>query len=431
MFVTNVETRNNQIAASLKVSEPGDLAKILTNNMGHQVITEEDCGTHNGVRMDADNPQIIDRFLAHPYKSYPYNTLITPEIFTKLSRTKGAGVTVRSPMTCEAHDGVCQRCFGLNENGEPHNLGTNVGTRAAQAITEPLTQFTLSAKHGLQQADADTKARIQGLKGLREFLDMPASFANKAVVSPEDGVVKNITKAPQGGHYIELGEKRLYAHPDLPPIVKTGQRVYAGDALTDGIPMINEVVAHKGLGAGRAYTVNRVHDTYKRQGVDVDRRHVEMLAKSHLNHVRIVQDPHGRFLPGDVVDYNRVNAVIAHDPVKKVKLDQSAIGQTLARPYAEHMAGTRVTREIVDKLGSTGVHEVEVLVNPPKMEFVVPSITRAPLLNPDWMARMGHRYLKNTLLEGAGFGQTANLESTHPLPGYVYGANFGTSKLRY
>jgi len=95
------------------------------------------------------------------------------------------------------------------------------------------------------------------------------------------------------------------------------------------------------------------------------------------------------------------------------------------------MAGTRITREIVDKLRASGVHEVEVLVNPPKMEFVVPSITRAPLFNPDWMARMGHRYLKDTLLEGAGYGQTTNLESTHPLPGYAYGPNFGTSKLRY
>jgi hypothetical protein len=48
--------------------------------------------------------------------------------------------------------------------------------------------------------------------------------------------------------------------------------------------------------------------------------------------------------------------------------------------------------------------------------------TMNPLLETDWMARLAHRYLKNTLQEAAQFGEVSDLHGTHPVPAYAFGA---------
>jgi hypothetical protein len=53
--------------------------------------------------------------------------------------------------------------------------------------------------------------------------------------------------------------------------------------------------------------------------------------------------------------------------------------------------------------------------------------SRNPLLNPDWLVKLGHRYLKASILEGAHTGQTSNIHGTSPLPSLVMGSEFGDS----
>lgn len=422
MYSSNTETRNNQIASFLQITEPGDFAKILVNNMGDQLVLAEDCGTKNGIPLASDDPHVIDRYLVRGVGSIPAGTLVTPTVFSRL-RKKGDSVLVRSPMTCEYNDGICQKCAGNDEHGKLHTLGTNIGIRSAQALTEPLTQFALSAKHGVRQAGTVDKSKIQGLKGLRGFLEMPKSFTNKAVLSTVDGKIDTIEKAPQGGFNIRVGEETHYTPPHLPPVVHRGQRMSAGDALSDGVPLANEVVQYKGLGAGRKYIVEKLHDIYNTQGLDVDKRHLEILARTHLNYVRVDHDPEDRFLPGEVVNYTTMMKRLAED-TRRVPIGKAA-GQVLGRPYLHHVAGTEVTGDLVKELKSQGIDKVDVAKSPPDVSFVVRPITRSPLLNPDWMARLSHRHLRDSVLEGAHFGQKTNLHGTHPVPAYVYGTEFG------
>jgi hypothetical protein len=72
-----------------------------------------------------------------------------------------------------------------------------------------------------------------------------------------------------------------------------------------------------------------------------------------------------------------------------------------------------------------GVTHIQVANNAPAHEFIVKPVTRTPLLDPDWMARLSHRYLKDSVLKGAHFGQTSDLHSVHPVPAYAHGAEFG------
>lgn len=424
MFSTNIETRNNQIASFKQVTEPGEFSKILVENMNDQMILEEDCGTTNGIMMDNRDSNVIDRYLAQSHGEFRAGTLVTPQVFSRLRKKKGQ-VMVRSPMTCELNDGICQKCYGLDEKGNRHTLGTNVGVRSAQAITEPLTQFALSAKHGVRQAGPD-KSKIQGLAGLRSFLEIPKSFTNRAILSAEDGKVTRIERAPQGGHDIYVGDNKYYTPPHLEPTVHKGETVTPGDALTEGIPMPNEVVQYKGMGAGRKYMVDRLYNVYQHQGVNVDKRHLEILARSHMNHVQIDEDPEDRFYPGEVVNYTTLLKSLGSD-VKSVPV-KSAVGQVLGRAHLHHVAGTRVTPEMAKELSKSGIKDVSVAKVPPSVSFVMRPIQRNPLLNPDWLARMGHRNLKDSVLEGAHYGQRSEIHGTHPIPAYVYGTAFGTGK---
>lgn len=420
-WTASQESRNNLLAANLAITEPGDFSKILVNNMGDQLVLSEECGTKNGIEMKTDDPNIVDRYLATPTAGFKPGTQVTPQVFSQI-RKKAKTAIVRSPMTCEHNDGICQKCYGTNETGKLHQLGTNVGIRSAQAITEPLTQFTLSARHGVRQAGADT-AKVQGLKGLRQFLEIPKTFTNKAVLAEEAGKVSKISKAPQGGHNIAVGQNTYYTPPDQAPMVRVGQQVAPGDVLTDGIPRPDEVVKYKGLGTGRKYIVDQLHDAYKNQGVDLDKRHFEILARTHLNHVQVDEDPEDRFYPGEIVNYSTMLKQLSDDAVDQPL--RRAEGQVLAKGYLHHTAGTTVTPELTKELSAKGIKAVRVARRPPKVSFIMQPITSNPLLNPNWLARMGHRKLKSTVLEAASFAEKADIHGTHPVPGFVYGTEFG------
>jgi DNA-directed RNA polymerase subunit beta' len=423
-WVAGNEARINAIKSNISVVEPGDLAKILINNMGDKLITMPDCKTTNGVAMKARDAHAVDRYLAKQAASAPAGTLLTPQV---LQRLGDATLIVRSPMTCEAPHGICQRCQGLSSTGHAHAIGTNVGMRAAQALSEPLTQFSLNAKHGgrISTSDADTK-RPEGIKGVRQILEVPQSFLHKATLADHAGKVAKIEAAAQGGNYVWVGQTRHYVPPDLRVLVHVGQEMEAGDTLTDGVPKPDEVVRHKGLGEGRRYLVDTLHDVYKRSGADIDRRHIETLARSVLNHVSIEDpgedDSHG-FIKGDIVNYNRFAASLASHQRQLPVND--AVGETLAANTLHFTAGTHLTASMRDTLVKHGISNIAVVQNGPRAVPIMRAASRTPLLNPDWMARLGHRYLKESLLAGAHRGDVSDIHGAHPVPAYAAGTEFG------
>ena len=423
-WVTGVEARRNAIASSGSVVEPGMVAKVVMNNMDDLVVTVADCDTKGGILLSTKD-QIVDRYLARSEGRYPRNTLVTGEVAASLRKSGKRKVLVRSGATCDAQNGVCQKCVGLNEWGRPATIGTNVGARSAQAMTEPLTQFALNAKHGVRLADDGSGSpELVGLTGFRTLTEVPKSFMEKASIAEEDGRIDGVKKAPQGGWHVTLNGRSYYTPPGLKPIVKVGDIVEAGDALTSGVAMPDAVVTHKGVGAGRIHLSNQLTNLYRKQGVDIDRRHTELLARNAMRHVRIDADPTNKFLRGDIVPYSDVQKQMSRQS-KSVTCAQ-AKDKILAKPVLHYSAGTRVTPTVLRELKSAGVTSVDVSTTPTEFTPIMRSMIQAPLLNDDWMSRLSHRYLKRTLVEGAGFGSTTDLESTSPVPAYVAGAPFGT-----
>jgi hypothetical protein len=325
-------------------------------------------------------------------------------------------------MSCEAGDGVCQKCQGLDEKGGVHNIGINVGVRAAQAMTEPLTQFALSAKHGGQTA-RDSRIQVKGIKGFRQIIESPQQFMNKAALAQLEGRVDRITPAPQGGNYVVIGGQQHYVTPNLRVIVRVGATVQPGDALSEGIPKPDEIVRLKGLGAGRQYMVDTLSDLYRRQGSELDQRHFELLARGELNYVRVLKDASHNFIPGDIVNYNILRSELKKG-TKTMPLEE-ALGETLGQAYLHFYVGTRVTKQMQDYLKQKGIKEVLIAPRAPEVEFVMKPATRAPLLHPDWMARLAHRSLKSTIMQASHYGETSNIHGTNPIPAYVAGVEFG------
>lgn len=416
-WVSGTEARVNAVLSNTSVVEPGDLAKILINNMSDQLVTTIDCGTKNGISMLGSDPHIIDRFEAGT------NRLITPQIASGLS-SSGKSIIVRSPMTCEAAHGVCQHCHGLDQYGQLNNIGINVGVRAAQSLSSPLTQFSLNAKHGGRIGKDSSEPQLEGIKGVRALLEIPKTFAHKAVLAEHDGIVTKIEAAPQGGNYIHVGGTQHYLMPDLKVLVTPKQSLYAGDVLSSGIPKPDEIVKYKGLGDGRRYLVDALAAVYKRSGAEIDKRHIELLAKSVMNHLQVVDPgPDDSFIKGDIVDYNKFHAALALTR-QKVPTAESA-GETLADGVLHLTAGTVITPTIIEQLTRNGILSVNVADGGPRAVPYIKAASRTPLLNASWLKRLGHRYLKDTLLTGVHRGDVADIHSYDPIGAYAAGSEFG------
>jgi hypothetical protein len=201
-------------------------------------------------------------------------------------------------------------------------------------------------------------------------------------------------------------------------LVNQGQSIEAGDVLSSGVPAPNEIVAKKGLGAGRKYLVGAFADVYGEAGINIDKRHLELLARSQLNHVKVV-DKLGPYLPGEIVPYQ--------EAVKYVKgtitqeRPQKAVGKILTTPVLHHLPGEQVTPSMAREFSREGLSTVSVTDDIPRLEAVMAPASRTPLLNPNWMQRLGHRYQKATILQAAHRGETADLHSYSPIPAIVMG----------
>lgn len=403
--------------STIEVSEPGDLSKIIASNVMHVVVTQHDCGTHNGIIVSLDGTEALDRYTAKDAH------LVTQADLRKWRAENWGGVKVRSPMTCESKKGVCQLCMGHDVTGKLNPISTNVGVRAAHAIGEPSVQLVLNAKHGVRTAGG--VAGATGIAALRAVLESPETFKGRAALAPVTGRIESITKAPQGGHYITVGGERVHALEGHAPLHPVGFGVFAGDAISEGVPKPDEVVKYKGLGAGRTHLVEQMQRIYGDAGIDVDRRHYEILAKSLLNHMDVTHaEPNGHgIVRGDTITYNQFEAATAK--AKKTVPIADALGRVLAGRVLEHLPGTQVTEGLIAGLKRHGVTEIPVSTLDVKFEPIMAAATRNPLLNPDVFARLGHRYLKQSVTEGAARGDFSDLSGTHPIPAMIWSPSFG------
>ena len=414
--------RKGTVATKFATPKGGFLGKQLALAAHRLVVTEEDCGTENGIPVDGNDSDNVGTVLARKYGSSGAGTIVTPKISKLLGRQKT--VVVRSPMTCEAMSGVCSKCAGVRERGRLPEVGENIGIAAAQAIAEPVSQSALNVKHSGGIVGAGPIAG--GFDAINQLVQVPKTFQGGAAVSTRDGRVEGVEKAPQGGTFIVVDGERHYVPPGFAALVKKGDRVEAGDVISEGLPNPAEVVRYKGIGAGRWHFMKNFRNTLQASKIAASRRNVELLSRGLINHVRVTGlNSVGDALPDDVVEFNTITRryrprVGSHDTQVG-----RASGRYLERPYLQYSIGTRVTPRVMADLKQSGVTSVMSHQDEPPFAPEMVRAMEAVSYSPDWMTRLGGFHLQKGLTESVHRGRESKEHGESYIPALARGVEFG------
>lgn len=137
--------RTGVVSTKTATAKGGAFGKLLSASAIAQVVTEEDCGTEGGLPVKVDDDDNIGAVLARPAGGYDAGTVITKNVLSDLRKDKRHDeIVVRSPVTCGCKDGVCSKCAGIRETGGFPPIGYNLGTNAASAFAERITQGALN-----------------------------------------------------------------------------------------------------------------------------------------------------------------------------------------------------------------------------------------------------------------------------------------------
>ena len=238
------------------------------------------------------------------------NQMITPRraemVMKKAVDEKGDPITsvkIRTNLTCRSYNGICAKCYGANmATGQPVQVGEAVGIIAAQSIGEPGTQLTMRTFHTGGVAGNDI---TQGLPRVEELFEARKP-KGLAIISEIDGIV-TIKDTKKKREIVinnpEDGEERTYLIPYSSRIkVIDGDRLVAGDELTEGSVNPHDILRIKGVRAVQDYLLREVQRVYRLQGVEINDKHVEMIVRQMLKKIRIETAGDTEFLPGTLVD---------------------------------------------------------------------------------------------------------------------------------
>ena len=415
--------RASVISTKAATAKGGDYGKLLSQASARLLVTDKDCGVKNGISYDIDDNTARNRILARDIGNFKAGTMLTREVLSDLKKNNINKLVARSPLTCNA-DGLCSQCVGLTFENKFPKVGEHVGITAANAISEPVTQGALSAKHTGGQATQ--KGEYGGFPILSQFVQSPTEYVHKAITPDEDGQVSNIEEAPQGGYNVFVNNKSYYVKPGYPLTVKVGQHIESGQPLSEGIVDARDVVEKVGLGAGRKYWVDRIQKIYKDSGLYADKKNLEIVARGTLDTVSLDEEIDGvDAYMDDVVNYNQIKKAWKPTDAAKKPTDM-ALNKYLASDTLEHTIGTRVTPSIQKQFQEAGINELDVMDKKPPFSPNMDRLRTASHYNDDWLAGLSTSYLKKQLEDSSLRAATTNIkENQHWAPRIAVGVGFG------
>ena len=198
-FISTHGARKGLADTALKTANSGYLTRRLVDVAQDVVIVLIDCKTDRGLIMtplieggDVVEP-LRDRVLGRTVAEDVYvpgseetilvsaGTLLDEHLVDELEKASVDRVKVRSPITCEAHYGVCSTCYGRDlARGHQVNIGESVGVIAAQSIGEPGTQLTMRTFHIGGAASKAVVANSIQIKGAGTIKLVNAKLVNRA-----------------------------------------------------------------------------------------------------------------------------------------------------------------------------------------------------------------------------------------------------------
>ena len=378
-FISTHGARKGLADTALRTADAGYLTRRLVDVAQDMIINDFDCETLDGIivrRADNIADQTYDERLlgcmvaeniVEPATGeiiIERNEMITIKVMRMIDKAGIDEVKVRSPLTCELKHGLCQMCYGMDlGRGKIVDLGTAVGTIAAQSIGEPGTQLTLRTFHS--GGVASTSDITTGLPRVEELFEARKMPKGEAVMTPIDGTLtvlpsdnnSDLTRVkvehselisdeyvvPEGWEILvksedSVEEAQILAKQDeteinaqnagrvsvdgkkitvsydqveveeidipgtLRLIIKNNEKVEAGQALTEGSLNPHTILQINGREACQLYLLSEIQNVYRAQGQNINDKHFGVIIRKMMNKVHIIKPGDSGYLPNDVVD---------------------------------------------------------------------------------------------------------------------------------
>ena len=328
-FISTYGARKGLVDTASHTSDSGYLTRRLVDVAQDVIVREEDCGTDEGVTYPLIKPGETDVDVDLVGRC-ALNDIVDPQtgevLIARDSYIESKAdlemlvehglkrVELRALLTCKSKYGVCQKCYGWDlSTRRPVNIGTAVGIIAAQSIGEPGTQLTMRTIHSGGVAGADDIT--QGLPTVARMFDVVGNVNEKilgreADLAPVSGLLR-IT--PEQTEYLirildvedntrTIEEWRVPASARFMPGIEDGVEVRAGDQITRGFVNFRKLRKLTDIESTMHTFVESVKDVYTSQGVDLNDKHIEVIARQMLRRVQVTNPGDSQYLLGQYVD---------------------------------------------------------------------------------------------------------------------------------
>jgi len=257
-FISTHGARKGLADTALKTANSGYLTRRLVDVTQDLVVTEDDCGTHEGTLMRAivEGGEVIeslrDRILGrtaaddvlHPETRavmIPSGTMLDEDLIEELEAAGVDEVKVRTALTCETRFGLCAKCYGRDlGRGGLVNMGEAVGVIAAQSIGEPGTQLTMRTFHigGAASRAAiasSVEAKSNGIIGFNATMRYVTNSKGELVVISRSGeiVIHDEHGRERERHKVPYGAILT---------IKADQTIKAGTVLANWDPLTRPII---------------------------------------------------------------------------------------------------------------------------------------------------------------------------------------------
>ncbi|SFN00010.1 DNA-directed RNA polymerase subunit beta' [Nitrosomonas communis] len=285
-FISTHGARKGLADTALKTANSGYLTRRLVDVTQDLVITEEDCGTENGVVMkalieggeviEALRERILGRVTAQDIVNpenqetlYPAGILLDEETVEKIELYGIDEVKVRTPLTCATRYGLCAKCYGRDlGRGTAVNVGEAVGVIAAQSIGEPGTQLTMRTFHiggaasrtvVVSQVESKSNGVIHYSPTMRYVKNargelIVISRSGEVVIYDENGRERERHKVPYGatllvhdGEVVKVGKVLTTWDPHTRPIIAEYSGKVRFENVEEGVTVAKQIDDITGL----------------------------------------------------------------------------------------------------------------------------------------------------------------------------------------
>ena len=343
-FISTHGARKGLADTALKTANSGYLTRRLVDVAQDVLITEDDCGTTDGIEVtnlieggeiiQQLEERLIGRYSVEDIKDQDKvmivkrNHEITEEIAKAIIEAPKDRVKIRSVLTCVSKFGVCAKCYGKDlARGGYVEIGESVGIIAAQSIGEPGTQLTMRTFHiggtaskVVAQTVLEAKhsgtvkfININTVKNREGFYVVMNRNGNIAITDSKGrerekySVVYGAKLHVEEGKKVEIGQKLVEWDPySVPILTEVGGRIAMGD-IVEGVTVKEEVDETTGL----SHKVIIEYPVNMRPRISIKDEHGKAtlkipstgnLARYQLpSGAHIVVDKHSIVYPGDIL----------------------------------------------------------------------------------------------------------------------------------